>query len=156
DGADFLDDAARPSIWGRLREALSLFRESSPDAAVFRLSLLPSHHASAITVLQGVAHAMSLPLAIVARASGTLYLALLPDLESANAGAVDQGVLDKLSLLTQEVFAMSRSRNADAALLFAPEALRALPSLQAMQASRFPLAPRIKAAFDPYGIFPTR
>jgi glycolate oxidase FAD binding subunit len=154
--ADFLDDATRPSIWGRLREALSLFRESTPDATVFRLSLLPSHHAITITVLQGVAKAMGLPLAIVARASGALYLALLPESQGADVrtGTTDDAVLEKLGLLTQEVFAMSRSRNGDAALLFAPEALRMLPSVQAAQANRFPLAPRIKAAFDPSGIFP--
>ena len=151
----FLDDSTRPSIWGRLREALPLFRETSPAATVLRLSVLPSHHVSTITVLQGVANAVELPLAIVARASGTLYLALLPEAPGTDfkAGAIDEAVLEKLSLLAQEVFAMSRSRNGDAAMLFAPEALRAIPSVQAAQCNRFALAPRIKAAFDPHGIF---
>jgi FAD/FMN-containing dehydrogenase len=155
----FLDDSTRPSIWGRLREALPLFRESSPAATVFRLSVLPSYHASAITVLQGVANALALPHAIVARASGTLYLALLPasaeGIPKAPPGPVDEVTLEKLGLLTQEVFAMSRSRNGDAAMLFAPQSLRAIPSVQTAQGDRTSLALRIQAAFDPQNTFAT-
>ena len=58
-----------------------------------------------------------------------------------------------LALLTQEIFALVRSRDGDAAMLFVPEALRTMPSVQAAQAKISTLAPRIKSAFDPGNIF---
>ena len=58
--ANFLDDSMRPSIWGRLREAIALFREASAAASIFRLSFLPGFQAHAITVLEGVANAAGL------------------------------------------------------------------------------------------------
>jgi glycolate oxidase FAD binding subunit len=139
-----LDDTTRPSVWGRLREALPLFRESSPAAAILRLNILPTRHANAITVLEAVARTAGLPLALVARAAGTLYIAILPE-------AGNDASLDKLRFLTEEVFALSRSHHGDATLLFAPPALQRLvtapppPALHLMQ--------RLKSAFDPHNIF---
>jgi glycolate oxidase FAD binding subunit len=154
-GAHFLDDSARPSIWGRLREAIALFRESSRAASICRLSLLPGYQAHAITVLEGVANAADLPITFVARASGTIYVGLLPETSggSENGQPIDEGTLEKLSMLTQEIFALVRSRNGDAAMLFAPQALRAMASVQAAQPKSSPLTPRIKSAFDPGNIF---
>jgi glycolate oxidase FAD binding subunit len=153
--ANFLDDSTRPAIWGRLREAIPLFRESSPAASIFRLSFLPGYQAQAITVLQGVANAAGLPLALVARASGTIYLGLLPETpgDSNHGEEINEATVEKLALLTQEIFALVRSRNGDAAMLFVPEALRAMPSVQASQSKISTLAPRIKSAFDPGNIF---
>src|SRR2546422_8252742 len=37
---------SRPSVWGRLRESLSMLLEASPAAAVFKLSVLPAQHAA--------------------------------------------------------------------------------------------------------------
>jgi FAD/FMN-containing dehydrogenase len=142
-----LDDATRPSIWGRLREALPLFRESSPVATILRLSLLCSHHAEAITLLQAIALAARVPLAIVARATGTLYIALLP--QSTNE-APDKDSLEKLALLAQEVFSLSRSRRGDATVLFAPAALKAHLTVPAPPPSLLALASRLKSAFDPH------
>ena len=64
-------------------------------------------------------------------------------------------MLEKLGLLTQEVFAMSRSRNGDAAMLFAPQSLRAISSVQTAHGDRTSLALRIKTAFDPQNTFAT-
>jgi glycolate oxidase FAD binding subunit len=148
--AIFLDETTRPSIWDRLREALPLFRESSPAATIFRLSILPSYHAQAIRVLEGVAHAATLPLAIVARASGTVYVALLP---VAADDRIGNATFEKLVLLAQEVFALSRSREGSAAILFAPQALRTAPAVQGVQPVAPPLAFGIKSAFDPNSTF---
>ena len=150
--AHFLDDSTRPSVWGRLREALPLFREACAAATILRLSLLPGDHAQALTVLHGVAQASNLPLAIVARASGTLYLALLPELRTDSA-TTDEVRLEKLSLLTEEVFAQSRSRRASASILFCPPGLRSVPSVQKAQPAAPSLARQIKTAFDPNSVF---
>ena len=153
--ANFLDDSTRPSVWGRLREVIPLFRESSPAASIFRLSFLPGYQAQAITVIEGVANAAELPVAFVARASGTIYVGLLPEIpgDVSHGEQMNAATLEKLALLTQEIFALVRSRDGDAAMLFVPEALRTMPSVQAAQAKISTLAPRIKSAFDPGNIF---
>jgi glycolate oxidase FAD binding subunit len=146
--ASILDDSTRPSIWGRLREALPLFRESSPAATILKLSILPTHHTQAITVLESVAHAAKLPLALIARATGTLYIALLP--ESATHASAEN-----LALLTQEVFSLSRSFDSRATLLFAPPALkhRLNATLDAHPHPDLALMHRLKSAFDPQNLF---
>jgi glycolate oxidase FAD binding subunit len=142
-----LDDTTRPSIWGRLREALPLFREGNSFATIFKLSILPTHHAKAITILQSVAHAAHLLLALVARASGTLYIAMLPkDATESSAEAI--------SLLALEVFSLGRSLDGRASLLFAPSAIKpALEStLNFRPHSDLTLMRRVKSAFDPANV----
>jgi glycolate oxidase FAD binding subunit len=146
ESATFLDDSTRPSVWGRLREALPLFAESAEQAAVFRLSILPSLHAAAITLLESVAHAANIPMALVARASGPLYVAFL-------ANSEDQNTVERLGLLWREIFTLSRSHNGDAVLLFAPKALRSAPAAQSAHPATRALAARIKSAFDPQNVF---
>ena len=147
--AVILDDTTRPAIWGRLREALPLFRECSPAATILRLSILPAHHAEAITLLQAVAGAAKLPLGLVARAAGTVYVALLSESPS---DAPNSDTLEKLALLTQEVFALSRIRRGDATLLFAPPELRRALTGPASAPPSLDLARRLKSAFDPHDI----
>jgi glycolate oxidase FAD binding subunit len=145
-----LDDATRPSIWGRLREALPLFREASPSATILKLDTLPTHHAQAITILESVANAAGLPVALIARASGTLYVSLLPDLDAAtNASA------KSLALLAREVIALARNLDGRASLLFAPPTIKLqfAASLSSHVDSDQTLMRRLKSAFDPQNIF---
>ncbi len=142
-----LDDTTRPSVWGRLREALPLFRESSPAAVILKLDVLPTRHTLAMTILESVGHAAGLPLALIARASGTLYIALLPE-------GSHESSADHLSLLTQEIFSLSRSLDGHASVLFGPPAIK--PHLQAIlnshPDSHLSLMHRLKSAFDPQNI----
>ena len=164
-----LDDTTRPPIWGRLREALSLFREVSPLAAIFKLNIPPARHAQAITVLESVANAAKLPLALIARAAGTLYIALLPEnaldfsAEQVGPTGICKGLradwndfsAETLSLLALEVFSLGRSLDGRASLLFAPSAIKpALEStLNSDPHSDLSLMRRVKSAFDPQHIF---
>jgi FAD/FMN-containing dehydrogenase len=142
-----LDDTTRPSIWGRLREALPLFREASPAATILKLSVLPGRHAQTITILESVANAANLPLAIVAGASGALYVALLPK-------GVEESSTESLLLLTQEIFSLSRSFDGRASVLFGPPAikLRFQSILSSHPHSDLVLMRRLKSAFDPQNI----
>jgi FAD/FMN-containing dehydrogenase len=141
-----LDDATRPSIWGRLRESLSLFRESSSRATILRLSISPTHHPQAIGVLQSIAEAAAIPVALVARASGTLYIAAVPDL-SANASEFAE-------LLVREVVSLRRSLDGRASLLFVPAAIKAQlhSALNSQTHSDQILNRSLKSAFDPQNI----
>jgi glycolate oxidase FAD binding subunit len=143
-----LDDATRPSIWGRLREAVALFRESSPFAIVLKLSLLPSVHAHAITVLESVGNAAKLPPALIARASGALYIALLPE-------TVEDFSIEDVALMTQEIISLSHRFDGRASLLFAPPTIKHLleSTLNSHPHSDLALMHRVKSAFDPQNIF---
>jgi glycolate oxidase FAD binding subunit len=143
-----LDDATRPSVWGRLREAIALFRESSPFAVIFRLNVLPSLQAPAIAILEAVGQSTKLPPALIAQAAGTLYIALRP-------GDAAQPSAEGLALLTQEIFSLSRRFDGRASLLFAPPTIKPLlaSALPSHPGSDLALMGRIKSAFDPQNIF---
>jgi glycolate oxidase FAD binding subunit len=143
-----LDDTTRPSIWGRLREALPIFLESSPSATILKLTTVPAHQVQAITVLESVAIAVNLPLAAIARASGALYIAMLP------AGSLDSAA-DSLAVLTQEILSLSRSLDGRASLLFAPPTIKSRleSTLNSYPRPDLELMRRLKFAFDPQNIF---
>jgi glycolate oxidase FAD binding subunit len=143
-----LGDDARPSIWGRLREAVPLFRGSSSGATVLSLNLPPARHAQAIAVLESVANAANLPMAMVARASGTTYIGLLPE-------STSEFCSETLALLTLEILSLSRSLDGHASLLFAPAKRK--PALQSIldshPAADLSLMRSLNSAFDPENIF---
>jgi glycolate oxidase FAD binding subunit len=143
-----LDDATRPSVWGRLREAIALFRESSPFATIFRFNVLPSLQAEAITILESVGQSAKLPPALIAQASGTLYVALLPD-------AAAQPPAEAFALLAQEILSLSRRFDGRASLLFSPPTLKQLleSALNSHPSSDLALMRRVKSAFDPENVF---
>ena len=140
-----LDDATRPIIWGRLRESLSLLRDASPAATIFKISLLPEQHAAAFTKLREIAGRASLPHALVARAAGTLYFALLPD--SAN-----EETLRSLTRVAQESFSLAQGFGGSAMLLFAPLCVKTQVNVWGPSRPDFPLMQRVKNSFDPAGI----
>jgi glycolate oxidase FAD binding subunit len=147
-----LDDSTRPSLWGRLRESLSMLRVSSPAATIFKLSVLPSNHAALFTKLQDIATQASLPHALVARASGTVYFALLPT--SANGESTAS-----LAEPTAQTLESVSAANGHATILFAPTALKHAANV-ASDSARCVLRPtptsidlRLKSAFDPHTIF---
>ncbi len=136
-----LDDTTRPAMWGRLRESLSMLLDSSPATTIFKLSVLPSNHSALFANLQDIAARASLPHALVARAGGTVYFALLP--ASANHESVT-----RLTQATPQIIKSVSAANGDATLLLAPSALKAPLDSPADAAGC-----RLKSAFDPQDIF---
>jgi glycolate oxidase FAD binding subunit len=152
-----LDDSTRPSMWGRLRETLSMLLESSPATIIFKLSVLPAHHIALFAKLQEIANHASLAHAFVARAGGTIYFALLPP--SANAEATT-----RLAQAGTKILNSASAAGGDTTLLFAPPTLkRALCvsgglagpriNIGCSSHSDLPLMRRLKSAFDPQNIF---
>jgi glycolate oxidase FAD binding subunit len=153
----FLDDTTRPSLWGRLRESISMLLETSPATVIFKISILPSHHAVLFASLRQIADRAALPHALVARAGGTIYFALLPS-------AANESATAPLSPCITQIFDVISASNGSASLLFAPPSIkrsanvwRPLGSgLAPTPASGAPDASpsrRLKAAFDPQNIF---
>jgi len=158
-----LGDATRPPVWGRLRESLSMLLEASPTTVIFKIGVLPSHHAALFTNLQHIAERATLPNALVARAGGTIYFALLP-------ASANEDTIARLSLSSVQIFDLVFAAGGHASLLFAPRALKERTNLWSKQvvtqassrlpaSSRAELVPgaaqmrRLKSAFDPQNIF---
>lgn len=158
-----LGDTTRPTLWGRLRESPSMLLEASPTTVIFKISVLPSHHAALFTNLQHIAERATLPHALVARAGGTIYFALLPT--SAN-----EDTIARLSQSIAQIFDLVFAAGGHASLLFAPRALRERTNLRSKQlvasaSSRLPASSRVelvsgaaqmhrlKSAFEPQNIF---
>jgi glycolate oxidase FAD binding subunit len=140
-----LDDSTRPSLWGRLRESLSLFLETSSDATIFKISVLPSRHVDLFSSLRQIAEVAGLPHALVARAGGAIYFAILPS--SAN----NDTTLRQAQVTTQ-ILDLIYSAGGDATLLFAPRALKQHVSVWGAPRQDLALMRRLKNAFDPQNI----
>ncbi len=142
-----LDDTTRPAVWGRLREALSMLLEFSPATTIFKISALPAQHSTLFAKLQQIADQAGLPHALVARAGGTLYFALLP------ASANDETATRLAQIATQVFQSVSAAAGGETNLLFAPPTLNTRDNIWSSSRSDLPLMRRLKFAFDPQNIF---
>src|SRR6266481_3739442 len=141
-----LDDATRPAVWGRLRETLSILLESSPIISIFKLSVLPSHHATLFSNLEEIANRASLAHLFLARAGGTIYFALLPP--SAN-----DETAGRLAESSTQIFESLSAVGGDTALLFAPTTFKRRVNTWGSSRSDLALMRRLKSAFDPSNVF---
>jgi glycolate oxidase FAD binding subunit len=142
----FLDEATRPAVWGRLRETLSLLLEFSPEATVFKISVLPSQYGALFLSLRQIADQAGLPHALVARRGGTIYFTLLPT--SAN-----DETTRRVAQAAIQIFQLVSAADGDATLLFATPALNVSANIRGSSRSDITLMRKLKSAFDPQGIF---
>jgi FAD/FMN-containing dehydrogenase len=166
-----LDDSdALAAMAARLRESIAHFQEHFASPVIVKLALPPAKHAQAVTVLQSLADAAKLPLAIIARASGPILIATSLQTENSAASEPDESVdtpqhispagatgAPIVSLFAREILTLARSYGGRAQLISAP--LECKASYRAIfsesLASERTLAKRIKSAFDPNNLFPT-
>ncbi|MBV8514166.1 MAG: FAD-binding oxidoreductase [Acidobacteria bacterium] len=147
------DPSAVATLSARFRESIAHFREDFASPIIVKLALPPAQHPQATTVLQSLADAAKLPLAIIARASPILITTSLQG-ENSSADAADSPIV---SLLAREILTLARSFGGRAQLISAPQQFKA--SCRAIfgesLVSEHILAKRIKSAFDPNNLFPT-
>jgi glycolate oxidase FAD binding subunit len=159
-----LDDATRPALWGRLREALSMLLDSSPATVIFKISVLPSHHAALFQRLRQIADRNTLPHALLARADGTIYFALVP----ASTDEINTGHVGFAAVLVRNAVCDPRDRanprRGHTSLLFAPPDWKRVVTvphggegiaidLWGRPPLNLALMQRLKSAFDPQNIF---
>ena len=158
-----LDDTTRPAVWGRLRETLSMLLDSSPATVIFKISVLPSRHAALFQHLRQIADRNALPHALLARADGTIYFALLP-------ASTDQITTARVGFAAVQVRNSvcdprdrANPRRGHASLLFAPTDWKRVISvpdggegfaidLWGRPLLNLALMQRLKSAFDPQTI----
>lgn len=142
----FLDDTTRPAIWGRLREALPLLLDSSRAATILRLSALPEAHGTFVEALRQIADRSNVSYALIARATGSIYCALLPD-------GGDEQILSELGETVDAIFTFCARQSATAFMLFAPAPLKRLVSIFGPPRPDLSAMRRVKFAFDPHNVF---
>ena len=147
-----LDGATRPALWGRLRESLSMLLEASTATVIFKISTLPSHHAALFASLRQIADRAVFPHALVARAGGAIYFALLP-------ASVDEASTSLLAHTSIQIFNLisaaagpTRTSRGTTTVLFAPRALKRSINIWGEPRPDFALMRRLKTAFDPQDI----
>jgi len=141
-----LDDTTRPTLWGRLRETLSMLIEFSPASLIFKISILPSHHAPIFASLRKIADDATIPHAFVARAGGTIYFALLPAVSDEDTSA-------RLSPCIAQIFDLISASGGRTSLLFAPASIKRSTKVWGPSGCDLALTRRLKSAFDPQNVF---
>lgn len=159
-----LDDNTRPAFWGRLRESLSILLEASPATVIYKISALPTHHAALFSDLRQIADRSKLPHALVARAGGTIYFALLPSCVNGETTPRISNFADELFHSISPAVDPAHTHRGQATLLFAPRAWKrvlripdggegATRNLWGPPPRDLALMRHLKTAFDPQNIF---
>jgi FAD/FMN-containing dehydrogenase len=143
-----LGNSEAPDVLAHIREFPRLILESVPQAAIFRIGILPTAMAGLLGELNALARQENVDLLALTRASGIMYAAILPK-EGDPAG------IASLTKPVQEVFrACAKSEiNASPMLEWCPpDVKRAAGGVWGAARPDFGLMLRVKQAFDPNGV----
>jgi glycolate oxidase FAD binding subunit len=151
--------------------AIANLRRSTPFATIFKMTQLPEKLPELFAALRATAEQAHIPHALVARAVGVTYFALLPAdpsihlaqaqlqaaLDPRDVGQMLDGehkqIFSALRDIAAKIFVMCSEKTAAAQIVFAPTQLkRELPALGADRPDAAAMR-KLKAAFDPQNIF---
>jgi glycolate dehydrogenase FAD-binding subunit len=141
-----LNESQGADLWHYLGQSIPLLLEASPFGAIFKISSLPARLTFLLQQLCALADQASLPHAVLARACGVLYLALLPN-------SNDPVSLQRLADAASRIFSLCSSENASCSLAWCPTALKRSINTWGPPRADFVLMRRLKSAFDPQNIF---
>jgi len=157
-----LDEAEGADLWHYLGQSVPLLLEASAETAVFKITIPPSRLALLVEHLRTLADQASLAHAMLTRACGVVYFALLPPAGEPSRPAPAR--LHRLAEPAAAVFSLCASENAYATLPWCPTQLKreanvwgldsvAPASGQPVPLPSLALMRRLKAAFDPQNLF---
>jgi len=143
-----LGEAEVSPVLARIREFPRLILEAAPSAAIFRVGILPTAMEGLFDELAKLAVRNSFDLITLTRASGIMYVALLPrEGDTPSPAAMMKAV--------QEVFSICGKSeiNASAMLEWSPaEVKTAVGGVWGPSRQDFGLMRRVKSSFDPKGV----
>jgi glycolate oxidase FAD binding subunit len=143
--SQLLDAASDAHLRGVLREAFDWLRWASPAVALFRI-VLPQSKPGDLAGLLSVARESSLRGALLVRAAGIVYFALL-------AESGDKSALRSLESAAARIFSLAGASHGHATLLHAPLKLKSRANVWGPQRPDFAMMQRLKDSFDPHHIF---
>jgi glycolate dehydrogenase FAD-binding subunit len=141
-----LNETEGADLWHYIGQAIPLLLESSPAAAIFKITILPSRLAPLLQQLHILAEQSSLQHAFVVRACGMIYFALLPP-------SNDPASLAGLTQAADAVFSLCASENASATLPWCLTQLKRSVNIWGSPRPDLALMRRLKSAFDPQNLF---
>ena len=141
-----LDENGGADLWHYIGQAIPLLLESSPSAAIFKITLLPGGMSTLLPQLQSLAESASIAHATLARSCGVVYFALLPPAGDANS-------LNRLTQAATAIFAICAKEKASATLRWCPTDLKRRVNIWGPPRPGLALQRRLKFAFDPQNLF---
>ncbi len=140
-----LDDEATAGVWERLVEAVPLLLDSSPAATLVHAGVLPSQLSTACAAAESSAKRHQLPVALLARAVGAIYIAFLPD-------ALNPETILRLAQAVDETAEAILAMQGHWSLPWCPEDLRKRTRLRGDERPDLGLMGKVKQVFDPENI----
>jgi hypothetical protein len=139
-------DSTGPDLWHLIGQAIPTILEASPDAVIFKIAQLPTKLFSLLEQLTLIADQSSLKHATMARASGVLYFALLPQ-------SNDEPTIPNLHAAANQIFTLCTQQSVNATVLFCPTKLKSLLNIWGPTQPNPTPTRALKSAFDPHNIF---
>jgi glycolate oxidase FAD binding subunit len=143
-----IGESEQPSVFSRIREFPRLVLEAAPDAAIFRIGVLPTTMPSLLNDLSEVAKHFGTGLATLTRASGIVYAAFFGQDGIKSPSAVTASAV-------KEVFHICTlpENGAQAMLEWCPSEIKRMGiDLWGPWRDEFTLMRRVKDAFDPQNV----
>jgi glycolate oxidase FAD binding subunit len=141
-----LNETEGADLWHYLGQSIPLLLKTSPAAVIFRISALPARLTPLLQQLLALADQGSLSYAVLARAFGVLYFALLPDPDGPAS-------LPRLGETVSRIHSLCAAETASASLPWCPTALKRSANIWTQPRPDLALMRRLKSAFDPQNIF---
>jgi glycolate oxidase FAD binding subunit len=141
-----LTESEGADLWHYISQAIPLLLDSSPSAAIFKITLLPARMSALLSQLLALADQFELAHATLARSCGVIYFALLPSAGEANS-------LGCLSQAASPIFALCSKESASVTLPWCPTALKRRVNIWGLPRPDLALQRRLKSAFDPQNLF---
>jgi glycolate oxidase FAD binding subunit len=141
-----LNESEGADLWHPIGQAIPLLLDSAPSAVIFKIVLLPGYMNALIPQLRTLADQFSLHHALLARARGVIYFALLPS-------GGDASALSQLAGAASAVFSLCAKGNATATLPWCPTNLKHSINIYGPPRPDLALMRPLKSAFDPNNIF---
>lgn len=144
-GAVALDDETWPGVRERLREAVPLLLDVCLLATILRVSVVPNRMGEISTAARRSAERHALPVAILGRGAGAMYIAFLPE-------APGEEALGRLALAVGEVTEAVANAHGFNSVPWCPTELKSRVPLWGRERPDLGLMQKVKRVFDPEGI----
>lgn len=141
-----LTDEQRERQWTQLRELPQITIREWHSVTIFKAAVLPSQIGALLSELTALLKATHCTAAILARASGTVYVLLEPN-------DVIENALERLRDICKKLFDLAAKMNSLATIPWCPPELKRELSIWGAPREDFALMQRVKHAFDPHNIF---
>jgi len=144
-GGHLLQEKDSLALQAAIGRAAPIFLLASPAAVIFKVGLLPGKFSAVFAGLREIADRASLPSALLARGSGTVYFAFLP-------AGLDGQTVARLSRVAGAVFDLAAAQDGHAMIPWCPLEMKRLVNIWGPARPDFALMRSLKETFDPHVI----